>query len=328
MHLCQRWEAERAFEAAAPAAGSDGGKKFFGNFPYPYMNGLLHLGHAFSLSKLEFASAYHRLRGEHVLFPQGFHCTGMPIKACADKLRGEIENYGNPPVFPSEGATPEPTAPAADTSSDPVDPTKFVAKKSKAQAKKGPGSTQWDILKKSGILEDEIAAFQDPQHWLQYFPPLAERDMRAMGCGIDWRRSFITTDANPYYDSFVRWQFNKLKALGKVVKDKRYAVYSPKDGQPCADHDRASGEGVGPQDYTLVKMRALELPGALAPLEGRNVFLLAATLRPETMVGQTNCFVLPEGEYGCGPSGDLQLLEDDPVPRRGGRPVGPEVGAA
>lgn len=307
-----RWEAERVFEAAAPAPGSDGGKKFFGNFPYPYMNGLLHLGHAFSLSKLEFASAYHRLRGEHVLFPQGFHCTGMPIKACADKLRGEIDNYGNPPVFPSEGVTPAPTAPAEDTSSDPVDPTKFVAKKSKAQAKKGPGSTQWDILKKSGIPEDEIAAFQDPHHWLQYFPPLAERDMRAMGCGIDWRRSFITTDANPYYDSFVRWQFNKLKALGKVVKDKRYAVYSPKDGQPCADHDRASGEGVGPQDYTLVKMRALELPGALAPLEGRNVFLLAATLRPETMYGQTNAWVLPEGDYGAfeGLDGEVWVVSD------------------
>eukprot|EP00967_Tisochrysis_lutea_P114146 scaffold181694_cov21-Tisochrysis_lutea.AAC.1 len=25
--------------------------KFFGNFPYPYMNGVLHLGHAFSISK-------------------------------------------------------------------------------------------------------------------------------------------------------------------------------------------------------------------------------------------------------------------------------------
>ena len=54
--------------------------KFFGNFPYPYMNGMLHLGHAFSLSKLEFASAYHRLKGEEVLFPFAFHCTGMPIK--------------------------------------------------------------------------------------------------------------------------------------------------------------------------------------------------------------------------------------------------------
>jgi leucyl-tRNA synthetase len=31
--------------------------------------------------------------------------------------------------------------------------------------------------------------------------------MRAMGCGVDWRRAFVTTDMNPYYDSFVRWQF-------------------------------------------------------------------------------------------------------------------------
>ena len=54
-----------------------------------------------------------------------------------------------------------------------------------------------------------------------------------------------------------------------MVKDKRYAVYSPKDGQPCADHDRASGEGVGPQEYTLIKMRALALPGRLAELEVR-----------------------------------------------------------
>jgi leucyl-tRNA synthetase len=30
----------------------------------------------------------------------------------------------------------------------------------------------------------------------------------------------------------------------------------------------------------------------------KKVFLIAATLRPETMFGQTNCYVLPEGEYG------------------------------
>jgi leucyl-tRNA synthetase len=28
------------------------------------------------------------------------------------------------------------------------------------------------------------------------------------------------------------------------------------------------------------------------------IYLVAATLRPETMYGQTNCFILPEGEYG------------------------------
>jgi leucyl-tRNA synthetase len=73
-----KWEAVKVFEVDAPAEGD--AEKFFGTFPYPYMNGVLHLGHAFSLSKLEFASAYHRLCGKNVLFPQGFHCTGMPIK--------------------------------------------------------------------------------------------------------------------------------------------------------------------------------------------------------------------------------------------------------
>jgi leucyl-tRNA synthetase len=29
------------------------------------------------------------------------------------------------------------------------------------------------------------------------------------------------------------------------------------------------------------------------------VYFVPATLRPETMYGQTNCFVLPEGEYGA-----------------------------
>ncbi len=35
------------------------------------------------------------------------------------------------------------------------------------------------------------------------------------------------------------------------------------------------------------------------PQQGKKVFLPAATLRPETMYGQTNLWVLPEGEYGA-----------------------------
>jgi len=36
----------------------------------------------------------------------------------------------------------------------------------------------------------------------------------------------------------------------------------------------------------------------LAPWEGKKIFLVAATLRPETMFGQTNCYILPKGKYG------------------------------
>lgn len=37
----------------------------------------------------------------------------------------------------------------------------------------------------------------------------------------------------------------------------RLSVFSPTENQPCADHDRASGEGIQPQEYTLIKLRII-----------------------------------------------------------------------
>ncbi len=56
----------------------------------------------------------------------------------------------------------------------------------------------------------------------------------------------------------MQWHFLTLKDRGKIKFGKRHTIFSPKDGQPSMDHDRASGEGVGPQEYTLIKMRAIE----------------------------------------------------------------------
>lgn len=102
-----RWKAEKLHEVDAPQ-NTKNVEKYLCTFPYPYMNGRLHLGHSFSLSKAEFAVRYHRLKGKKVLFPLGFHCTGMPIKACADKLKREMESFGYPPKFPiNEEVTPK-----------------------------------------------------------------------------------------------------------------------------------------------------------------------------------------------------------------------------
>lgn len=89
-----------------------------------------------------------------------------------------------------------------------------------------------------------------------------------------------------------------MKTKNKINFGKRYTIYSESEKQPCADHDRASGEGVGPQEYTGIKIKLLEFPESLTQFSDRNVYLVAGTLRPETMYGQTNCFVLPEGDYG------------------------------
>uniref|UniRef100_A0A1I8FNQ2 Aminopeptidase n=1 Tax=Macrostomum lignano TaxID=282301 RepID=A0A1I8FNQ2_9PLAT len=95
-----QWEAEAIFELDADT-GPEPQEKYMVTFPYPYMNGQLHLGHVFSLSKNEFAIGFERLRGKRALWPFGLHCTGMPIKASADKLAREVELYGYPPQFPA-----------------------------------------------------------------------------------------------------------------------------------------------------------------------------------------------------------------------------------
>ena len=174
-------------------------------------------------------------------------------------------------------------------------------KPAKVVAKTGGMMTQWDILRSMGISAEDILAIEDPVYWLQYFPPLGKKDLKRFGCGIDWRRSFITTDYNPYYDTFVRWQFHKLRANGDFIAfGKRPSIFSEADDQPCMDHDRDKGEGVGPQEYVAIKLKVLEpFPACLAPLQGKTVYCLAGTLRPETMCGQTNCWILPEGEYGA-----------------------------
>jgi leucyl-tRNA synthetase len=160
---------------------------------------------------------------------------------------------------------------------------------------------QWETLELMNIPRAEVPAFANPMTWLRFFPDWGIKDLKGFGASVDWRRSFITTSVNPYYNAFIEWQFRVLRSNDKIVFGKRAGIYSPLDGQVCADHDRAEGEGVGPQEYTLVKLRVHEpFQGKLASLPpGTPLFLAPATLRPETMYGQTNCFVLPEGVYGC-----------------------------
>jgi len=40
------------------------------------------------------------------------------------------------------------------------------------------------------------------------------------------------------------------------------------------------------------------VPDVLKEHADKNIFMVAATLRPETLIGQTNVFVAPQGDYG------------------------------
>lgn len=352
------WESKQIFEADASEDLSE--PKYFTTFPYPYMNGLLHLGHTFTLSKCEFAVGYERLKGKKTLYPFSFHATGMPIAACADKLAFEMEARvpqllqrlkEKQTVYTTRadndiqaarsicahdeqfkvlesmealrkkiidpnitgGVLRKYSKACADMRVAIENKTRFPCKGTAAQSGRGKEAAkatdavyQWEILQMMGISDSEIPKFRNPTYWLEYFPPLAQRDLKGFGAKIDWRRSFTTTDMNPYYDSFVRWQFNVLHKQGdKLAYGKRYTIWSPSDNQPCMDHDRSSGEGVKPIEYTAIKFQAVAPFPEGSPLQKlveqdrKTVYLVAVTACPETIFGQTNCWVHPETIFGA-----------------------------
>jgi leucyl-tRNA synthetase len=218
-----QWKAENQFERTVNLDQP----KHFVTFPYPYMNGKLHLGHGYTASRVDYRAKYKSMQGYNVLFPFGFHVTGTPIYASAHQLKIELEQ--DLPQKPKKA-----------------------------------------ILLAMDVPEEEIPKFVDPHYWTSYFPPLGKKALDQLGFSIDWRRSFITTALNPYYDQFVKWQFHHLIKQGIIAKGRRPAIYCPKDGQICNDHDRLVGEGVKVAKRTYHRVNVGEL-------DGRPVYVLFDT---------------------------------------------------
>ena len=229
----KKWQEAGIFEPGP----DDKKKKFFLTFPYPYINLSPHIGHFYTLMRVEAFARYKRLRGFNVLFPQAWHATGSPIISAAERVKeGEKKQIG--------------------------------------------------LLKGEGFSDTEIKKFSKPEKWISVFGKKWMQDLKSMGLSIDWRRNFITTSLNPYYDKFVKWQFRKLKEKGFVGKGKHPVVWDPKTNLPVGDHDRVEGEGEVPQEFCLFKF-SLE--------DGRKI--ITATLRPETVMGITNLYVSPDINY-------------------------------
>ncbi|MBI2580577.1 leucine--tRNA ligase [Candidatus Woesearchaeota archaeon] len=78
----KKWASEKVLQVEA-----DNRKKYYIAIVYPYMSGLLHLGHLFTYTNSEILARYKRMRGFNVLVKFGFHCTGTPIVAAAQRVK-------------------------------------------------------------------------------------------------------------------------------------------------------------------------------------------------------------------------------------------------
>ncbi|MEM3573828.1 MAG: class I tRNA ligase family protein, partial [Nitrososphaeria archaeon] len=79
----EAWKRDRIFEADRDSSK----EKFFVNAPFPYMNGPLHIGHAFTYTRLDAFARYKRMKGYNVLFPFAWHWTGEAVAGQSVRLK-------------------------------------------------------------------------------------------------------------------------------------------------------------------------------------------------------------------------------------------------
>ncbi len=81
----RKW-AQKWYEAKIFQVDPDERPKAFATFPFPYMNGPLHLGHAFTSTRVDVWARFKRMQGYNVLFPWAWHITGEPIAGAAKRV--------------------------------------------------------------------------------------------------------------------------------------------------------------------------------------------------------------------------------------------------
>ena len=212
--------------------------KFFVTFPYPYMNGSLHLGHAYSAGRLDVIARYKRLKGYNVLYPWAWHWTGEAVYGTVYRIRINDQDVIN------------------------------------------------RLIELDRVEPDKIHHLKDPVKFVRYFTDKNRIVAKKYGLMVDWRREFHTTNLHPLYNKFIEWQIKKLYEKGYITKGTHPIVWCPTDQSPTGDHDRLTGEGVRPEEYFLVKFRLED-----------GIYVVAGTLRPETIYGATNIWINPEGKY-------------------------------
>jgi len=228
----KNWEKHKAFEADPDPSKP----KFFVTFPYAYMNGPLHVGHAFTASRVDAYARFKRMQGYNVLFPWAWHWTGQPLVGASERVA------------------------------------------------KGDETFIRGLKETDGVPEQELKKFVDPLYMANYYTNEGRVVAHKIGFSIDWRREFNTV--MPTYQKFIEWQYDNLRGKGYVTKGTHPVVWCPKCGSPTGDHDRHAGEGVTPEEYTLIKYKLDD-----------KTFIPAATFRPETIYAATNMWINPDGAY-------------------------------
>ncbi|WP_019176906.1 leucine--tRNA ligase [Methanomassiliicoccus luminyensis] len=144
-----------------------------------------------------------------------------------------------------------------------------------------------DYLLANGCPPEKISELDDPVSVVKFFNQVyVNQYWKRFGFLSDWRR--FTSTINPDYSKFIQWQFRKLHDAGLLIQKPYYAPACVECGPVAVDAsetDISKGGTAETNEYTLLKFKC------------EDFYLVAATLRPETVYGQVNFWINPDVEY-------------------------------
>ncbi|MBD3259201.1 leucine--tRNA ligase [Candidatus Woesearchaeota archaeon] len=144
-------------------------------------------------------------------------------------------------------------------------------------------------FKENRVSDEDLKRIEDPEEFVNFFCKQYIDNFRTFGFIGDWERRFINT-ISPDYNKFITWQFLKLKELELLTQKPYFATACVKCGPVAVDPsemDLQKGGNAEQQEFTLIKLRYKE----------DDQYIICATLRPETMYGQTNIWIDPDTAY-------------------------------
>jgi len=138
-----------------------------------------------------------------------------------------------------------------------------------------------DYEKDTKKQDELIETFKNPENIANFFSQTIEESLDSVGMSITYERQFTTGE--PLYNSFIQWQYEKLKENGLLKQGKYPILYSAADENAVGEDDIKDGDidKVGLSEMTLI----------YAKLEDKDEYLVAATLRPDALFGITNMYV-------------------------------------
>ncbi len=150
------------------------------------------------------------------------------------------------------------------------------------------GDTEWiDYLLRNGCPKNKVQELGEVKNVIAYFnKTYVEEYWKKFGFLCDWDR--FTCTVYPDYEKFIQWQFQKLQKKNLLVQKPYFATACIKCGPVAVDPsetDISKGGNAEKIEYTLLKFKY------------GDEYLVAATLRPETMFGQTNLWINPRAKY-------------------------------